>query len=128
MNSVGLLAVNLSEPLGGSKFLGNLLTINAALFAALYKVFFKYILGDASFGTVSLLLSFLGAFNLFVMWILVVMLDGLRWEIVDFQDIPWNFLVGSSILSLCFNYLVNFGVAYTYPLFISLGTICTSSI
>ena len=36
---------------------------------------------------------------------------------------PWDFLVGTGILGLFFNFLVNFGIAFTHPLFISLGTV-----
>ena len=39
------------------------------------------------------------------------------------SEIPWLFLCVSAALSLVFNYLINFGVAFTYPLFISIGTI-----
>ena len=38
-------------------------------------------------------------------------------------DIPWMYLIISSILGVLFNFAINFGIAYTFPLFISLGTI-----
>ena len=38
-------------------------------------------------------------------------------------DVPWSYLCGSSILGVLFNFAINFGIAYTFPLFISLGTI-----
>ena len=39
------------------------------------------------------------------------------------MDIPWKYLCASSALSVVFNFSINFGIAYTFPLFISLGTI-----
>ena len=38
-------------------------------------------------------------------------------------NIPWYYLCGSSALGVIFNFAINFGIAYTFPLFISLGTI-----
>jgi solute carrier family 35 protein F3/4 len=38
-------------------------------------------------------------------------------------DVPWNYLCGSSALGVLFNFFINFGIAYTFPLFISLGTV-----
>lgn len=38
-------------------------------------------------------------------------------------DIPWLYISCSSIASVVFNFAINFGIAYTFPLFISLGTI-----
>ena len=36
---------------------------------------------------------------------------------------PWTYLCSSSALSLLFNFFIAFGIAYTYPLFISFGTV-----
>ena len=36
---------------------------------------------------------------------------------------PWLFLNGTGIVVLLFNFLINFGIALTYPLFISIGTV-----
>lgn len=39
------------------------------------------------------------------------------------NDIPWSTLNMSAITGFFFNAFVNIGVGYTYPLFISIGTI-----
>ena len=44
-------------------------------------------------------------------------------EDLVYESIPWGLLVLGSLASFFFNLLVNFGIAYTYPLFISIGTI-----
>ena len=36
---------------------------------------------------------------------------------------PWLFLNGTGVVSLFFNFLINFGIALTHPLFISIGTV-----
>ena len=38
-------------------------------------------------------------------------------------DVPWAYVCGSSALGVVFNFSINFGIAYTFPLFISLGTV-----
>ncbi len=38
-------------------------------------------------------------------------------------DIPWTYIIASSLAGVLFNFAINFGIAYTFPLFISLGTI-----
>lgn len=38
-------------------------------------------------------------------------------------DVPWEYMCGSAALGVVFNFSINFGIAYTFPLFISLGTI-----
>ncbi|CAH1792291.1 unnamed protein product [Owenia fusiformis] len=44
-------------------------------------------------------------------------------EQFDWYNLPWGFLCGSAVLGLAFNFLVNFGIAFTFPLFISVGTV-----
>ena len=38
-------------------------------------------------------------------------------------EIPWLYIGCSSVAGVVFNFAINFGIAYTFPLFISLGTI-----
>ena len=44
-------------------------------------------------------------------------------ELIVWSKIPWAYLCGTAVLGLVFNFLINFGVAFTFPLFISLGTL-----
>ena len=39
------------------------------------------------------------------------------------MNIPWGYICGSSILGVVFIFSINFGISYTFPLFISLGTV-----
>ena len=39
------------------------------------------------------------------------------------QDVHWGVVCANAILGVVFNFAINFGIAYTFPLFISLGTI-----
>merc|ERR1712146_329681 len=42
---------------------------------------------------------------------------------VDPAAVDWPFVALSSLLGVVFNFLINFGIAFTYPLFISIGTV-----
>ena len=84
---------------------------------------FKRVFGDTSVNRVALFLSMLGIVNFLVLWPPFEILYFTREESINWSNIPWGFLCGRSILSLVFNFLINFGIAFTFPLFISLGTI-----
>ena len=84
---------------------------------------FKRVFGDTSASKVALFLSVLGCFNFLLLWPLFEILYFTKEEAISWNDIPWNFLCGRSALGLVFNFLINFGIAFTFPLFISLGTI-----
>ena len=68
-----------------------------------------------------LFLSSLGLFITVAFWPFVVLLHYLHVERVE--GVPWGFICAHSALSLLFNFSINFGIAYTFPLFISLGTV-----
>jgi hypothetical protein len=42
-------------------------------------------------------------------------------KLMNSGEIPWNALCFSAALGLGFNFFLNFGVAYTYPLYMSVG-------
>lgn len=104
-------------------------------------------MGNANLGQVSLFLSLLGVSNVVFMWVIFVILYATGVEYFLAEDIPWSDLNASNILGLgkhrdeavyvpivyasrmsqmlkmfsVFNFTINFGVAYTYPLFISVA-------
>lgn len=73
----------------------------------------------------SLFLSSLGLFSTLFLWPVVLALQLAKVEKIygNNVEIPWVFICASSALSVVFNFSINFGIAYTYPLFISLGTV-----
>ena len=84
---------------------------------------FKRLVGEATSGQVSLFLSCVGFISTFLLWPVIVIFQFTEYEHVNWANIPWDYLCGTGALSLIFNYLINFGIAFTYPLFISLGTV-----
>ncbi|XP_077975754.1 solute carrier family 35 member F3-like isoform X2 [Styela clava] len=85
------------------------------------RVIFKVWVGAATLGQVSLFLTYLGISNIFLMWTIFITLYFTNVEHFTGDNIPWNPLIASSFLGLVFNYVLSFGVAYTYPLFISIA-------
>ncbi|CEF60511.1 Drug/metabolite transporter domain-containing protein [Strongyloides ratti] len=102
-------------------FLGILLAILSAAFSATYKVFFKKIIGNANLGQVSIFMTGLGMMNLIINIIPCIFFIIYKGEIIEFSYIPWLPIIGSSLLSLLFNFLINFGIALLHPLVISIG-------
>ena len=90
---------------------------------ALLQVCLKKRVGDADLFQMSLFLSFLGLFNLLTFWLIVITLHFTGVEELKFRYIPWLPLCISALSSFAFNFLINFGIAFTFPLFISIGTI-----
>ena len=84
----------------------------------LLKVRFK----EASIYQMSLFLTSIGLFSTLFLWPIVLILHFTKVEDLH-QHIPWGFISASSALSVLFNFSINFGIAYTYPLFISFGTV-----
>ena len=89
----------------------------------LKQVAFKRVLGQASSGQVALFVTIIGVTNLIFFSPLIFLLDYLDLETIDLQDMHWPALAGTAALQLVFNYLVSFGIAFTFPLFISIGTL-----
>ncbi|KAK3272904.1 hypothetical protein CYMTET_18827, partial [Cymbomonas tetramitiformis] len=95
----------------------------AAACAAIYKVLLKFWVDEASALSITLLLSTIATLNLVLLSGAMLLLLRFRVESLIWESIPWTFLCCSALLSLVFNFLINFGIAYTSPLFISLGTV-----
>jgi drug/metabolite transporter (DMT)-like permease len=66
----GVLCISFSNGNVNGEWIGDVLTVLSALAAALYKVFFKHVVGDGNSATVSAFLSCIGVFNLTVMWVM----------------------------------------------------------
>ena len=83
----------------------------------------KVYLMEAGAGAIALFMSLLATVNLLLIWPFWLVLQQEDVEGFDFQQAPWKALCLGALLSLVVNFLINFGIAYTYPLFISIGTV-----
>ncbi|MFH4980655.1 hypothetical protein AB6A40_007364 [Gnathostoma spinigerum] len=97
------------------------LSILSAAAAATYKVLFKKVIGNASLGQVSVFMSGLGLMNVLlnVFPMITIILSGA--EHVEWAQVPWFPMIGAAVLSLLFNFLINFGIALLHPIVISVG-------
>lgn len=100
-----------------------MLAASAAAGSAVYKVLFKKVIGDASYGQVAMFFSLIGLLNATMLWPVWLALWVTGAETVDWTQLPWPPLLAASLLSLVANLLGNFSVALTYDLFITLGLI-----
>ncbi|EFO87310.1 hypothetical protein CRE_19588 [Caenorhabditis remanei] len=106
------------------EWLGILFAFISAFMAAVYKVSFKRIIGNASLGDVSLFMTCLGFLNLTINWVpaLILALTGV--ETLHFAYAPWGPMLGAALLSMAFNFTINFGIALLNPLVVSVGMLC----
>ncbi|CAG9531637.1 unnamed protein product [Cercopithifilaria johnstoni] len=117
---IGVIIISLDKEFVGNIF-GISLSLLSALSAALYKVLFKKVIGDATIGQVSLFMSGLGLLNasLNSLPMITLLINGI--ETFTWSNVPWFPLLGVAFLSLWFNFLINFGIALLHPLVISIG-------
>ncbi|KAE9417162.1 hypothetical protein Angca_009695, partial [Angiostrongylus cantonensis] len=96
--------------LGGEirvKWQGVALSVCSAASAALYKVLFKRLLGNASLGQVSLFMTCLGFLNLVCNWLPMLIIQLTNIEHIEIAFIPWIPVIGAALLSLCTLFLYN---------------------
>ena len=123
---LGILFIALNNKNSKIALFGSILALMSSIFAAFYKVYFKKIFGDMNVMNVCKFLGYIGLFNGAFMWIVILILHVTNIERLPTENInewPWGFLVGTALCGLAFDFLINFGIAFTYPLFIALGII-----
>lgn len=118
----GIVLMGYSQGFNGGSSTGYVYVVLAALGSALYQVTFKRVMGEATGAQVALFLTLLGILNMTFFWTILLLMNYMEWEVVEWNTIPWINLNGTALLNMVFNYLVNFGISVTFPLFISLGT------
>ncbi|XP_061546414.1 solute carrier family 35 member F3 isoform X2 [Phycodurus eques] len=120
----GIVMMTYADGFHSHSVIGITLVVTSASMSALYKVLFKMVLGSAKFGEAALFLTIVGGANFVFISIVPVVLYFTRVEYIESPgDIPWGYLCGVGALLFAFNILVNFGIAITYPNFISLGIV-----
>ncbi|CAL4064338.1 unnamed protein product [Meganyctiphanes norvegica] len=104
--------------------LGNVvLAAAAAAGSATYKVLFKKVVGEASFGQVSLFFTVIALVNTIMLSPVVAALYLFGYEVIIWEYLPWHHLLVAAALSLAANLLGNFGIAFTFEIFITLGLV-----
>lgn len=120
---LGVVLIAYSQGFHSFSIIGVSFATGSAILAALYKVNLKKVLGEAGMAPTAVYLGLLGAINMFIFWPIIILLDVLGVEAISTMEVPWSTLVLHSVGYLFFNSFVNYGIIYTSPLFISIGTI-----
>ncbi|XP_022250922.1 putative thiamine transporter SLC35F3 [Limulus polyphemus] len=102
---------------------GVVLASTAAAGSAVYKVFFKKLIGDVTSGQLSIFFTMIALLNLLAMWPIFIFLHLTHIETINWSQLPWVPLVSAAILSLVINLIGNFGLVCTYQVFLSFGLI-----
>ncbi|XP_020288583.1 putative thiamine transporter SLC35F3 isoform X2 [Pseudomyrmex gracilis] len=122
--NTGIALLAYMDGITGSPTLGGVvLATAAAAGSAVYKVLFKKVIGETSFGQMSLFFSLIGLCNAALAWPICLALYFSGAETIHWSKLPWPALLSASVLHLVANMLGNFSVALTYDLFITLGLI-----
>ncbi|XP_076762212.1 solute carrier family 35 member F3 isoform X2 [Xylocopa sonorina] len=122
--NTGIALLAYMDGITGSPTLGGVvLATSAAAGSAVYKVLFKKVIGETTFGQMSLFFSLIGLCNAALLWPVCLALYFSGAESVHWGRLPWTALLSASILHLVANMLGNFSIALTYDLFITLGLI-----
>eukprot|EP00111_Clytia_hemisphaerica_P004134 TCONS_00011826-protein len=119
----GIVLMGHGEGFQNASTVGVILTAIAALCAAIFQVAFKRSFGFPATGQVAVIVTYIGLTNLVVLPYFIFIFKHVGWEHFIWSALPWKLLIGTALLGLMFNFLLIFGVAYTYPLFISIGNL-----
>ncbi|XP_026672190.1 putative thiamine transporter SLC35F3 isoform X3 [Ceratina calcarata] len=122
--NTGIALLAYMDGITGSPTLGGVvLATSAAAGSAVYKVLFKKVIGETTFGQMSLFFSLIGLCNAALLWPVCLALYFSGAESIHWGRLPWTALLSASVLHLVANMLGNFSIALTYDLFITLGLI-----
>lgn len=102
---------------------GVVLAASAAAGTAVYKVLFKKVLGEVNFGQMSFFFTSVGFCNVLMMWPFFLTLYFTNVETIHWNHLPWLPLLGAALFIFLANILGNFGVIWTYEVFLTLGLI-----
>lgn len=101
MCDTGVALLAYMDGITGSPTLGGVvLAASAAAGSAVYKVLFKKVIGDATYGQVALFFSLIGMLNAALLWPMSLGLILTGVETIHWDRAPWPALLTASILSL----------------------------
>lgn len=97
----GIALLAYMDGITGSPTLGGVvLAALAAAGSAVYKVLFKKVIGEATYGQVALFFTLIGMINAALLWPMCLGLFLTGMETLQWDRLPWVALLSASILSL----------------------------
>ncbi|XP_029032679.2 solute carrier family 35 member F4 isoform X2 [Osmia bicornis bicornis] len=105
--NTGIALLAYMDGITGSPTLGGVvLATSAAAGSAVYKVLFKKVIGETTFGQMSLFFSLIGLCNAALLWPICLALYFSGAESVHWGRLPWTTLLSASILHLALDVLL----------------------
>lgn len=101
----------------------------APVAAAVYKVLFARFYKECGWERVGVILSHLALLNVTfgtIFVVLFVVFGGESSPVPQLSSLPWALVISSALSGIAFNFLVNYGVTITFPLFVSVGSILST--
>ncbi|XP_011496272.1 PREDICTED: putative thiamine transporter SLC35F3 isoform X2 [Ceratosolen solmsi marchali] len=103
----GIALLAYMDGITGSPTLGGVvLAASAAAGSAVYKVLFKKVIGDTTFGEISLFFSIIGICNAALLWPICLVLYFSGVEYILWEKFPWIVLLAASILHLALDVIL----------------------
>ncbi|XP_046362963.1 solute carrier family 35 member F4-like [Haliotis rufescens] len=106
---------------GSQAMWGVVVAVAASAGIATYKVLLKKLVGAATLGQISLFLTLIGTINTACLWPIVLALYYTGVEVIDWNQLPWQFICPTAALTVVYQILINYVAVLTYPLFTGLG-------
>ncbi|XP_026296296.1 solute carrier family 35 member F4 isoform X6 [Apis mellifera] len=105
--NTGIALLAYMDGITGSPTLGGVvLATSAAAGSAVYKVLFKKVIGETTFGQMSLFFSLIGLCNAALLWPICLALYFSGAESIQWGRLPWTALLSASILHLTLDVLL----------------------
>ncbi|RDD37187.1 Solute carrier family 35 member F4 [Trichoplax sp. H2] len=123
LSTGGIILFAYDDGFGSFAALGVILSTMFAFSAACFRVYEKFFIGDASSVQGAMLLTIIGIINLLLGWISVIIFHYTGIENLVWSQIPWEPLMITNILNVLYSCCIVIGVAVTYPVFVSLGSL-----
>lgn len=97
--------------------------------SAVYKVFFAKFYSEVTWAYVGSRLGAISMVNIVVGTLMLTAYLSMNGEPdpVASASIPWKWVVPANAASIAFNFLVNFGVTITFPLFVSVASLASTA-
>ncbi|OQV13280.1 hypothetical protein BV898_12486 [Hypsibius exemplaris] len=122
INLGGVVVLTLVEIVGNPKWKTSLLILVGTFFTAAYQVTFRKRVGaTTNLSRISYFVSMQAVFMAVFMWPLILALKFYGMEVWEFNDLPWDYLVITSVAVLVMVNIINLGVAHINPIFSTLG-------
>ncbi|XP_060083012.1 solute carrier family 35 member F3-like [Ylistrum balloti] len=105
---------------GSTSMWGVILSVSASATMSVFKVLYKKFIGIPDYGQISLFTSLIGVGNVLCLWPVVLSLCFTKTEVIT-RDVPWAYIIGSSIAISVLHVLLHYIELALFDVFLGLG-------